>query len=124
VDLTKIREATEIVDQLDERLEGPKEDLKTAIASTCDALALRKDAYQSARKLKKLLNSEKGGPLKVAHWLRTFNACVEAFGLDAQLELTGAIVEAELDEKVKAKAGRRAARREAFEEGGVPGTLN
>jgi hypothetical protein len=125
VDLDRIREATQHVDELEAELEGPKADLNGEIKAVCNALRLRKDAYQSARKLKKLLGKVNGGPLAVAAWLETFNACVEAFGLDAQLELVGAITEVELDEKAKAKAGRRAARRKAFEDdGGIPGPLN
>jgi hypothetical protein len=126
VDLNRIRELTARVDEFEAEAKGPADDYKAEVKATCDALHLRKDAYQSARKLKKMLNStgKKGGPVAVAAWLETFNACVEAFGLDGQLELVGAIAEAELDEQVKAKAGRRAARRKALEEGEPTGPLN
>lgn len=102
------------VENLEAELEGPKEDLKSAIESGCDALMIRKDAFKSARKLRKL----KPGELR--EWLRTFDACRDAFGFDNQIDIEDVLDNGEdtdvtissegVEVKTTGKGLRRAAR--------------
>ncbi len=118
MNLNEIRDLDGRVENAEMDLEGPKADLKHVVESGCDALRIRKDAFKSARKLKRMK------PVDQSAWLRTFDACRLAFGLDDQLELEDAIAGANDDHavtitgagiEVPIKTSTRAIRRAARE---------
>jgi hypothetical protein len=92
VNLNEIRDLDTKVDSIEVEADAAKEDLKSCIDAGCSALRLKKDAYRSARKLKKL------DLLKRDAWLRTFDACRAAFGFDDQTNLEDAIEAAQADD--------------------------
>ena len=105
MNINEIQDLDRRVERLEELAEGPKDDVKTTLDAGCAALRIRKDAFKSARKLRKL----KPGDMKA--WLDTFDACREAFGYDAQIDLVDQINEAAEDERAMAQAEKKAGRR-------------
>jgi hypothetical protein len=116
VNLNNIRDLDVKVDRLEVAAEGQKEDLKSMIDAGCAALRICKDAFKSARKLRKL----KPGDMKA--WLDSFDACRDALGYDAQIDLLDQIAEQAANEKAQADAEKPARKR--FRKGAELASIN
>lgn len=80
----KIQQLATAVEQMQDRAELAREDVKAAMDAVGHA-GLTKAAFKSVLKLRKL------PPQKLGAWLRTFDAVRDALGLDAQGDLEDAI---------------------------------
>lgn len=78
--LDDIRRYSTRLDKQQDAVDGEKDSLK-AIYEEVKRNGIRPDALRSARKLRRLK------PADLRAWLTTFDACREALGLDAQMDI-------------------------------------